>query len=135
MDWPPSFLVESFYRLKKAEQKEEKTSATTKNLFSGTSKGSNHSVLVYFGYPPVFLFASYPYYLSPPQLQLTDSLIAILALKEKNQMEREEREDQARKPNRAMSMSYASTSFCLAEVKLQSSPVQKNLEAYIQWHI
>lgn len=136
MDRPPSFLVESLYRLKKAERKDKKKSAM-KNPFGG-SESSNPATSASMppyppGYPLVPPFSPYAYYSPPPQPQSSNSLIAILAFKEKKQMEREEREDQERRPNRGVS-SYASTSF-RPEVEAWSSPVQEDLEEYIQWHI
>ena len=50
-------------------------------------------------------------------------------------MDREEKKEQERQPGRGMSTNHhVFTLFC-PEVELQSSPVQEDLEEYIQWHI
>ena len=135
MDRLPAYIVESLYRQKKAERKEKKASVVT-NPFGGVTDSSKQPVQsMYPGYPPP-PFLPYLYYpLALPQSQPTDSLIAILALKKKKQMDREEKEEQKRRPGRGMSTHHhAFTPFC-PEVELRSSPVQEDLEEYIQWHI
>ena len=125
------------YRLKKTKRKEKKTD-TIKNPFGGTSGDFNPGVQpVYPGYPPVSPLVLYPYYPPAPfQTQPTDFLIAILALIEKKQMDREKREEQERQSTRNISdHHYHFTSLRPDSTELQSSPVQEDLEEYIQWHI
>lgn len=86
---------------------------------------------MYPGYlPPPF--PPYLYYSpAPPQSQPTDSLIAILALKEKKQIDREEKEEQERQPGRSMSTHHHGFTSLCPEPELQSSLVQEDLEEYI----
>ena len=136
VDRPPAYIVESLYRQKKAERKEKKASVITANPFGGVTDSSKPPAQsMYPGYPPP-PFPPYPYYPpAPPQSQPTDSLIAILALKEKKKMDREEKEKQERQPGRSMSTHHHGFTSLRPELELRSSPVQEDLEEYIQWHI
>ncbi|MCJ1468894.1 hypothetical protein MMC07_007524 [Pseudocyphellaria aurata] len=139
IDRPPPYILESLYRLKKLERKEKKKdSAVTTNPFGGITDSSTHlAQAVYPGYPPVPPFTPYPFYPPAPFPSLPKaSLFAILALKEKKQMDKEEREEQERRPRRSLPSHYhALTSSFRPETELRSSPVQEDLEEYIQWHI
>lgn len=120
---------------RKKEQKEEKKGLlSSTNPFGGTENAVLSSILATPIYPPGYSIPSsshFPYYPLTPQPQ--SDLITLLTLKEKRQMEREEKEKEEKRLSRSAS-AYAPIFFC-AEIEPRSSPVQKDLEEYIQWHI
>lgn len=144
MDWPPSFLVESLFRQKKEKKKKEKKialSGTTNPFGDNESSTALHSTPMYpSGYPPIPSLYLPPYHLYYPQLppQPQSDLMALFTYKEKKQIEQEKREEQQQRPNTSKVMSgYTFTAFAsgLRAMELRSSPVQEDLEDYIQWHI